>query len=108
MGYFSIVLKNGILILIPKPCKDPKKSNQLQADDIIINTGENNRKIINKRMHKFCKRNNIFHKDQYGFRAGKGTNLAITKVHELIGINQKYKDHMNIVCRDVPKAFDKV
>ena len=27
MGYFSIVLRNGIIILIPKPGKDPKNPN---------------------------------------------------------------------------------
>ena len=27
---------------------------------------------------------------------------------KLIGINQNYKDHMNIVCQDVQKAFDKI
>ena len=53
----------------------------------------------------------MFHKEQYGFRSGKGTDIAITKVNKLIGINQKYKDHNyehRLVCRDVQKAFDKV
>ena len=108
MGYFSIVLKNGIIILIPKPGKDPKNPINYRPITLLEVPGKIIGKINNKRLHKFCERNYIFHKEQYGFRAGKGTNLAITKVSELIGINQKYKDHMNIVCRDVQKAFDKV
>ena len=108
MGYFSIVLENGIIILIPKPGKDPKNLINYRPIALLEIPGKIIKQIINKRLHRFCERNNIFHKDQYGFRAGKGTDLAITKVNELIGINQKYKDHMNIVCRDVQKAFDKV
>ena len=108
MGYFSIVLKNGIIILIPKPGKDHKNPINYRLITLLEIPGKILEKIINKRLHKFCERNEIFHKDQYGFRAGKGTDLAITKVNELIGINQKYRDHMNIICRDVQKAFDKV
>ena len=108
MGYFSIVFKNGIIILIPKPGKDPKHPINYRPITLLEVSGKILEKIINKRLHKFCERNDIFHKEQYGFRSGKGTDIAITKVNELIGISQKYKDHMNIVCRDVKKAFDKV
>ena len=108
MGYFSIVLKNGIIVLIPKPGKDSKIPINYRPITLLEIPGKIIERIINKRLHRFCERNNIFHKDQYGFRAGKGTDIAIAKVNEIIGINQKYKDHMNIVCRDVQKAFDKV
>ena len=108
MGYFSIVLKNGIIILIPKPGKDLKNPINYRPITLLEIPGKIIERIINKRLYRFCERNKIFHKEQYGFRAGKGTDLAITKVNELIGINQKYRDHMNIICRDVQKAFDKV
>ena len=108
MGYFSIVFKNRIIILITKPGKDKKNLINYRPMTLLEIPGKIIERIINKRLHRFCERENIFHKEQYGFRAGKGTDLAITKVNELIGINQKYRDHMNIVCRDVQKAFDKV
>ena len=85
MGYFSIVLKNGIIILIPKPGKDPKNPINYRPITLLEIPGEIIERIINKRLHRFGERN-IFHKEQYGFRAGKGTDLAITKVNELIGI----------------------
>ena len=107
MGYFSIVLKNGITILISKPGKDLKNPINYRPIMLLEILGKIIERIINKRLHRFCERNDIFHKEQYGFRAGKGTDLAITKVNELTGINQKYRDHMNIICRDVQKAFDK-
>ena len=82
MGYFSIVLKNGIIFLIPKPGKDPKDPLNYRLITLLEVPGKIIEQIINKRLHRFCERNNIFHKDQYSFRAGKGTDLAITKVNE--------------------------
>ena len=35
-------------------------------------------------------------------------DVAITKIYEKIAVNQKYKDHCNIVCRDISKAFNKI
>ena len=34
--------------------------------------------------------------------------MTITKTYETIAMNQKFKNHCNVVCRDVSKAFDKV
>ena len=43
-----------------------------------------------------------------GLEPARGTDKAISKIYETIAINQKNKNHCNIVCRDVSKAFDKV
>ena len=107
IGYFSIVLKNGIIILIPKPGKDPKNPINYRSITLLEVPGKIIEKIINKRLHKFCERNDIFHKEQNSFRAGKGTDIAITKVNELIGINQKYKDHMNMSDEMLKKPLTK-
>ena len=108
MGYFPIIFKNGLIILIPKPGKDPRNPINYRPITLLEVPGKILEKIINTRVHKFCERNNIFHEHQYGFRAGRGTDTAITKIYETVAINQKYKDHCNIICRDVSKAFDKV
>ena len=34
--------------------------------------------------------------------------MALAKLYEEVALNQKYKDHGNIITRDVSKAFDKV
>ena len=108
MGYFPILFKNGILVLIPKPRKDPTEPINYRPITLLEIPGKVFEKIINKRLHKFCEQNNVFNTNQYGFRAGRGTDLAITRIYETISINQKHKHHCNIVCRDVKKAFDKV
>ena len=108
IGYFPVIFKNGIIILIPKPGKDPKDPLNYRPITLLEIPAKILERIINNRFQKYCETNGIFHQNQYGFRKGRGTDIALTKIHELIAINQKWKDHANIVCRDISKAFDKV
>ena len=63
---------------------------------------------INKRFYVFLEENNILHKNQFGFRKGYGTELAIAKIYEMIALNQRQKGQCKVVCHDIVKAFDKV
>ena len=108
MGYFPIVLKNGIIILIPKLGNDAKIPSNYRPITLLELPGKILERIINNRFHKYCEDNHVFHDDQYGFRRGRGTDLAITKIYEKVAISQKEKDHCNIICRDISKAFDKI
>ena len=63
--------------------------------------------MINKRLHRYCEQNNVFHPQQYGFHARRGTDIAIAKLYKAVAVNQKYMDHCNIVCRDISKTFNK-
>ena len=58
-------------------------------------------------MH-YCKRNDILSKHQFGFWKKKETDTAIPIAYEKIAVNQKNKNHCNVICRDVAKAFDRV
>ena len=108
MGYFPIVFKNGLIVLFPKQGKDPKDPSNYRPITLLEVPAKILERVINNRLRRFCEENNIFHPHQYGFRASRGTDIAIAKLCETIAINQKYKDHCNIVCRDVSKTFDKV
>ena len=108
MGYFPLVLKKGLIILIPKPGKDAKNPINYRPITLLELPGKILEKIINKRFQRFCEENEVFHKNQFDFRKGTGTNIAITKIYEKIAINQKRKGHCNLICRDISKAFDKI
>ena len=108
MGYFPITFKNELIILIPKQRKDPKDPNNYRPITLLKVPENILERLINKRLHRYCEENNIFHAQQYGFRAKRGTDIAIAKLYETIVVNQKYKDHCNIVCSGTSKAFDKV
>ena len=65
-------------------------------------------KILNDRLTSYLERENILPKHQYGFRRNLGTQTAIITAYEKIAINQKDKHQVNVIGRDVQKAFDKV
>ena len=108
MGYFTVLYKNGILILTNKPGKDNKYLLNHRPITLLEVPGKIFEKIINDQLMIYLEENNILHPDQYGFRKNKGTETALLRIYEQIAINQRYKYNCNIVCRDVSKAFDKV
>ena len=59
-------------------------------------------------MRWLCTENDRFNTHQYGFRRGLGTDIATATAYEKIAINQWEKQHCNVICRDVAKAFDRV
>ena len=108
IGYFPIILKNGIIILIPKPGKDGKNPINYRPITLLELPGKILERVLNNRLQRYCEDNNVFHSCQFGFRKGRGTDVAITTLYEIIALNQKWKDHANVVCRDISKAFDKI
>ena len=108
IGYFPVVLKNGLIILIMKPGKNPTQPINYRPITLLEIPAKILDRIINNHFYKFCELNNIFNPNQYGFCRGQGTNIAITKINKIIAVNQKWKHHCNIVCRDISKVFDKI
>ena len=96
MGYFPIILKNRVIILILKPGKNPTKPINYRPITLLELPGKIIEWIINNRLQKFYEEN-LYNKNQYGFRAGRGTGLALAKIYEQIALNQKYRDGCNIV-----------
>lgn len=65
-------------------------------------------KCFLSRLDSFCNKSNLLSDFQFGFRAGRGTELAITNVYKSI-INALDKSHYCIgVFLDLEKAFDSV
>ena len=54
----------------------------------------------------FVRPNDVLSKQQFGFRKRKGTGTAIAIAYEKIALNQLNKQHCDVICRDVAKAFD--
>ena len=108
MGYYSIIFKNGLLVFTQKPGKDPKFPENYRPITLLEVPGKIIERILDNRMRRFCTDNNLFNTHQYGFRRGLGTDIAIATAYEKIAINQREKQHCNVICRDVAKAFDRV
>ena len=83
-----MIFKEGILILILKPGKDPTNITSYRLITLLEVPGKILERIINDRLQGFLERNDKLHPCQYGFRKGRGTETAITKAYEIIALNQ--------------------
>ena len=108
MGYFTIIYKNGIMVMTPKTDKDNRDPLSYRPITLLETPGKLLERVINDRLYIYLETNNLMNKNQYGFRRGLGTEQAILKIYEMVAMNQREKYQCNIVCRDVAKAFDKV
>lgn len=108
MGYFPAKYKQGLVILIPKPGKSPKHPANYRPITLLEVPGKIFEKIITTRFNNYLETNGKLNDNQYGFRRGRGTQVALAKLYETIAINQHHGHQCNVVCRDVAKAFDKI
>lgn len=108
MGYYPVVYKNGLLVFVLKEGKNPKDPISYRPITLLEVPGKLLEKLINNRFARYCEENNIFNKNQYGFRRGLGTDVAIATTYEKIALNQQQKNFCNVVCHDISKAFDGV
>ena len=108
MGYYPIIFKNGLLVFAQKGGKDPRHAENYRPITLLEVPGKIVERIINDRISYFFETNNIFNAHQYGFRKNRGTDMAIAVAYEKIALSQQKREHCNVVCRDVAKAFDRV
>ena len=108
MGYHPDPYKNSILCMALKPGKNAKQPADYRPISLLEVMGKVFERIINDRFIKFLEDNDLYNKDQHGFRKHRGTNTALSLFYEKIALSQLQKHQCNVVCRDISKAFDKV
>ena len=108
-GYFSNSYKHATMTLIPKAgtsgtaVKDKRPISPLNVDGKLLD------KILNKRLYTFLEEKiNVQNERQHGFRRNRGTQTVILTLHETISKHLSLKHKVDIACRDVTKAFDKI
>ena len=108
-GYFPDQLKVAHMVLIPKggaPSQhNIKNYRPISLLDIHAKILD---KILNTRLYTHLQNNNLLNTRQHGFRASRGTHTAIATINEIISHKTRDKFKIDIVLRDVAKAFDKV
>jgi hypothetical protein len=62
--------------------------------------------LLKKQITKFFDNNNLFSKNQYGFRNNLSTTLAVNDLSEFVFSALENKEHVNATCFDLSKAFD--
>lgn len=108
LGYFPSKFKTALIKMLPKPNTDNRDPKNYRPISLLEVPGKILEKIINKRLREFLEHNNIINDKQHGFRAARGTDTALTIIHETIAHHISRKSQCYIILRDVSKAFDKV
>ena len=107
-GYFPDIYKEATMTLIPKPgtagtaVKDKRPISLLNIDGKLFN------KILDRRLTTHLEDNNLQNDRQHGFRKNRGTQTALLTLYETISKHLGQRHKVDIVCRDVTKAFDKM
>lgn len=89
-NYFPQQLKHGIITAIYKKNELPKDDvNNYRKISLISNVSKIFKKWIYSRIVNFQEKNKILSKSQFGFREGKNTEKAISKLMSLIKTEKK-------------------
>lgn len=107
-GYFPDELKKTKMIFIPKDGKDNKEIINYRPISLLEVTGKLLEKILNNRLLTYLENNNVLNHRQHGFRKHRGTHTALAIITETIAIARARNEQVNLILRDIKKAFDKV
>ena len=107
-GYFPEAFKKAEMIFLPKPGKDKRQLANQRPISLLEIHGKLYERIINYRLVKELEERNVLSERQHGFRRKHGTQSAIATVYQYIAKARGERKHVNLVLRDVSKAFDKV
>ena len=81
MGYFTVVYKNGLMVLAPKEGKDNREAINFRPITLLEIPGKILERTLNNRFYNHLEENNLINANQYGFRKRCGKELALTKVY---------------------------
>ena len=107
-GYFPDKLKHALMIYIPKALLSQHHVPNYRPISLLDTHGKVYDKIIKNRTDQHTETHNQHNTRQHGFRTARGTHTALTTLYETISNDIANKHTIDIVLRDVSKAFDKV
>ena len=101
---FPNLLKNSIVVHIHKSDKrdDP---NNYRPISILTTFSKVLEKLFYSRFISFINRNNILHTNQFGFRTGKSTSLALTQVLSSLLTKCNANKKVILALLDLKKSF---
>lgn len=107
-GHFMSCHKTAKMIFIPKEGKDPLQVINNRPISLLEVISKLYEKCINDRLTKHRNNRQLNNPRQHGFLKGKGTHTALAIISELIASKKTAGHQVNVILRDVKKAFDKV
>ncbi|ROT62222.1 putative RNA-directed DNA polymerase from transposon X-element [Penaeus vannamei] len=107
-GYFPDKFKHATITLIAKSGKSAHEVGNYRPISLLEVPGKLLERLITRRLITHLENNNKHNSRQYGFRPHRRTESAIALAYEEIALSLANKHQINIILRDVSKAFDKV
>lgn len=108
LGYYPEIWKTSIMIFIPKANKSPLQHTNYRPISLLSVPGKIVEKLVNNRLMNTLTQKKIHNEHQHGFRPERGTNTATALLYEHLAIGKANGMRMNLVLRDISRAFDKV
>ncbi|KAF2345423.1 Reverse transcriptase domain [Trinorchestia longiramus] len=96
------------MIFFPKPSTSQHEIKNYRPISLLDIHGKLLDKILTYRLTDHFTIHNIYNKRQHGFRHGRGTHTALATLHETLHIHLNQRNKIDIILRDLSKAFDKV
>ena len=107
-GYFPKSMKHALMIFIPKGTSSQYEVKNYRPISLLNVEGKVFDKILNVRFYNYIETSALTNPRQHGFRKGRGTHTALATLYENLANHMAYKRTVDVVLRDVQKAFDKV
>lgn len=107
-GYFPDHLKVARIILLPKTHTAQAKPSEFRPISLLDVHGKVFDALLNARLQNHLTTHNQMNPRQHGFRPNRGTHTALAMFHETVVRHKARKHPVDVVLRDVSKAFDKV
>lgn len=106
-GIFPDKLKVAKIVPVFKK-EDPSNFNNYRPISVLPSISKVVEKVISTQLYDYFEDNNLFHKNQYGFRKGHSTELAFLEIIDRIINNMDKMDVPLNIYIDLSKAFDTI
>lgn len=98
--------KEGIVVPIPKPGKNPMVIGNQRPITLVSCVGKLLEKMVNRRLVQVLEEKGVFGENQHGFRSGRGVDSYFADLEEEIEAANLAGHHFEFVALDLTKAYD--
>jgi len=108
VGYFPLLWKSAIGVMIPKPGKDLKLASSYRPISLLSTLGKLFERVIATRMQTHFDESRFFNDWQRAYLKNKEATEHVYRIGELLRLAQTRQRCVTAVSLDVEKAFDSV
>ena len=109
-GYFPIVWKRAMGLMILKPKKKRSDPGSFRPISLLCNLGKVLESIITTRLYLWAESTNLLPPEQSGFRKNRSTNDRLFQLTQVVAqqFARRNTQYVGTIFLDVEKAFDRV